>query len=179
MTETVHSDYEVSSEGAVRHWEIPYARLRDTTPTPTNAAEVIGLLMGANLCGTILTIDPAPRSMAVIDFTCSMVYRHDVRTVLTYAGGANGAEASWGDLNIGDPVYYDYSTAMPAGVYLSTAPANNTPGGVGPSANTLYGWIVPAPSPTGWDTDAALFPRLAGASGNTWRVAVMQRGAGG
>lgn len=177
MTETVHEDYEVSSEGAVRHWTFPYARLTDTTPTPTNAARVTGLLAGAQLQGTILTID-ATRSQAVIDVTCSMVYMHDVRTVLTYAGGANGAEASWGALNIGDPVYYDNSTAMPAGVYLSTAPTNNTPGGVGPTANTLFGWIVAAPSTTGFDTDSASYPKAAGTSGNTHRVAVMQRGAG-
>ena len=70
MTETVHSDYEVSSEGAVRHWEIPYARLTDATPTPTNAAEVISAVVGSELTGTILTID-AVRSFAVIDFTHS------------------------------------------------------------------------------------------------------------
>jgi len=178
MTETVHEDYEVSSEGAVRHWEIPYARLHDATPTPTNAARVTGRVAATQLSGTILTID-ATNSVAVIDFTCSAVYMHDVRTVLTYAGGANGAEASWGTLSIGDPVYYDDSTAMPAGVYLSTAPANNTPGAVGPSNNNLFGWIVPAPSTTGFDTDSASYPKAAGVAGNTWRCAIMQRGAGG
>jgi hypothetical protein len=171
MTETIHSDYEVSSEGAVRHWEIPYARLTDATPTPTNAAEVTGRVLGAELTGTILTIDPAPRSMAIIDFTASMVYRHDVRTVLTYAG----AEASWGDLNIGDPVYYDSTPALAAqGVYLSTSPIKS-----GGGANPLFGWIVPGPSATAWDTDAATYPKLGGVSGATWRCAVMQRGAGG
>jgi hypothetical protein len=182
MTETVHSDYEVKSEGAVGHWEFPVARLSDITPTPTNAAMVLGRLAGAQLTGTILTIDPptpATATFAEIDITPSMVYRHDVRTVLTYAGGADGAEASWGTLSIGDPVYYDNSTTMIAlGIYLSTSPNNDTPGGVGPSANPLFGWIVAAPSLTGTDTDAALFPLAAGVAGNTWRVAVMQRGAG-
>lgn len=73
MAEAIHNDYEVSSEGAVRHWEIPYARLTDTTPTPTNAAEVTSVLPGTQLTGTILSVD-ASRSIAVIDFTNSMVY---------------------------------------------------------------------------------------------------------
>lgn len=179
MTETVHSDYEVSSERSICHWEIPYARLYDVTPTPTNAAQVLARVATLNVNGTILSIDAA-RSIAVIDFTPTMVYMHDVRTVLTYAGGANGAENSWGTLSIGDPVYYDNSSTMvAAGIYLSTSPANNTPGGVGPTNNTFFGWIVPAPSTTGPDTDAARFPLAAGAAGNTWRVAVMQVGAGG
>jgi len=183
MTETVHNDYEVASEGAVRHWEIPYPRLTDQTPTPTNPARVTGLLAGAQLQGTILTISPGPAaatSFAVIDFTPSMVYMHDVRNVLTYAGGNDGAEATWGALNIGDPVYYDNSTTMGVlQIYLSTAPANDTPAGVGPTANTLFGWIVPSPLATGFDTNAATFPLGAGGVGTTHRVAVMQRGAGG
>jgi hypothetical protein len=178
MTETVHEDYEVSSEGCVRHWEIPYARLHDQTPTPTNAARVTGRVAATQLSGTILTVDVV-RSFAIIDFTCSAVYKHDVRTVTTYAGGATGAENGWQTLNIGDPVYYDDSSTMPAGVYLSTAPANNNPLGTGNSNNNLFGWIVPAPSTTGFDTDAAEYPKAAGNAGNTWRCAIMQRGAGG
>lgn len=165
MTEAVHSDYEVSSEGAVRHWEIPYARLQDATPTPTMAARVTARVEGAQLCGTILTVD-AGTSMAMIDFTPSMVYRHDVRTVLTYGGGP--AEASWGALNIGDTVYYDDTACMPAGVVLSTSPLDG-----GGNANPIFGWIVASD-----DTNAALFPLAAGAAGNTHRCAVMQRGAG-
>jgi hypothetical protein len=169
MTEVVHEDYEVSSEGAVRHWEIPYARFEDATPTPTSAAMVTSAVLGTEMTGTVLTID-ATNSIAVIDFTHSMVYRHDVRTVLTYAGGP--AEASWQALNIGDVVYYDGTAIMPAGVYLSVSPLNGTGG-----ANPIFGHIVPAPSTTGFDTDAALFPLAAGVAGNTHRVAVMQEGA--
>jgi hypothetical protein len=183
MTETVHSDYEVSSERPVCHWEIPYARLFDVTPTPTNPAQVTGRILAVEVNGTVLSID-AGTAMAVIDFTPTAVYMQDVRTVLTYVGGANGAEATWGTLSIGDPVYYDNSTTMVAlGLYLSTSPNNDTPGGVGPRANTLFGRIVPASAALGglatWDTDAARFPLAAGAAGNTWRVAVMQVGAGG
>jgi hypothetical protein len=188
MTETVHSDYEVSSERPTCHWEIPYPRLFDQTPTPTNPAQVsalAGTLIEVN--GTIKTISPGPTaatSFAVIDFTPSMVYMHDVRTVLTYAGGALGAENAWGALNIGDPVFYDNSSTMvAAGIYLSTAPANNTPA-TGLRNNVQFGWIVPAPLAGAWDTDAATYPKLAtvgglGAVGLTHRCAVMQVGAGG
>jgi len=161
MVEAIHNDYEVSSEGAVRHWEIPYSRLTDITPTPTNPAQVTSLLPGTQLTGTILTID-AGDSIAVIDFTCSMVYLHYVRNVLTYVGAA---ENTWGAINIGDPVYYDHSATMPAGVYLSTAPA-----AADAAANTLFGFVVPAN-----DTDA--FPKGAGVA-STQRCAIMQIGAG-
>lgn len=161
MTEAIHNDYEVSSEGAVRHWEIPYARLTDTTPTPTNAAEVTSVLPGTQLTGTILSVD-AGRSIAVIDFTNSMVYRHDVRNVLTYSAGA---ESTFGAINIGDPVYYDNSATMPAGVYLSTSPLDNTG-----AANTLFGFAVAD------DIASDTFPK-GGATASTQRVAVMQRGA--
>lgn len=164
MTETVHGDYEVSSEGAVRHWEIPYARLTDATPTPTNAAQVTGLLVGHQLTGTILTID-AGTSTAVVDFTPSAVYMHDVRNVLTYNPGV--AELTWGAINIGDPVYYDASASMPAGVYLSTSPLDTLT-----AANTIFGFIVPA-NPT----DQALYPK-GGVVASTQRCAVMQLGAG-
>lgn len=177
MTETVHADYEVKSEFAVCHWEIPVGRLHDITPTPTNAACVTGLLAGAELNGTILSILPptaATATFAVIDFTPGMVYMHDVRTVLTYGGGP--AEATWGTLQVGDPVFYDATATMVAlGIYLSTSPLD----GAG-NANSLFGWIVPADSDTAgqFDTDFARFPLAAGVAGNTWRVAVMQKGSG-
>ena len=163
MTEAIRHDYEVSSEGAVRHWEIPYARLEDITPTPTLPARVTCLTPGLEVCGTILSID-ATRSVAVVDFTCSMVYFQEVRNVLTYAG----AEATWGPINIGDCIYYDDTAGMPAGVYLSTSPLDT-----GANANALFGWAVPRN-----DTDMALFPKGAALVASTQEVAVMQRGAG-
>jgi len=180
MTETVHNDYEVSSEGAVRHWTFPYARFHDTTPTPTNAASVLGLIPGAEVCGTLLSID-ATNSMAILDVTSGMVYMHDVRNVLTYGAGPAGVEATFGPINIGDPVYYDPSTTMVAlGIYLSTAPADNG-GAPGANVNTLFGWVVPATNALagGFDTDVARFPLGAALVGSTHRVAIMQRGAGG
>jgi hypothetical protein len=171
MTETVHSDYEVSSEGAIRHWEIPYADFEDVTPTPTNAASVTGRVPGIDLNGTHLTID-AINAIAITDFTSGIVYMHDVRTVLTYAANV---ENTWGALNIGDPVYYDPSATMVVlGIYLSISPLRNNG-----AANTRFGWIVPAPLAGAFDTDTARFPLAAGAAGNTHRVAVLSRGAGG
>lgn len=162
MVEAINHDYEVSSEGAVRHWEIPYARLTDATPTPTNPAEVTSLLAGTQLTGTILTVD-AGSSVAVIDFTAGMVYFHYIRNVRTYSASV---EATWGAINIGDPVYYDNSATMPAGVYLSTSPLDNLG-----AANTLFGFVVPK------DVDTDTFPK-GGASASTERAAVMQFGAG-
>jgi hypothetical protein len=164
MVEAIRHDYEVSSEGAVRHWEIPYARLEDATPTATLPAAVISVLPGTQLTGTILTVDAAD-SVAVIDFTCSMVYWQEVRNVLTYA---QAAEATWGAINIGDPVYYDSSATMPVGVYLSTSPLDNTG-----AANPLFGHVVPAD-----DADMALFAK-GGITASTQECAVMQIGAGG
>lgn len=163
MAEQINHDYEVSSEGAVRHWEIPFARLEDTTPTATNPALVTSLLPGTSLTGTILTVDD-DLDVAVIDFTCSMVYWQEVRNVLTYNGGN---ENTFGAINIGDLIYYDGSATMPAGVYLSTSPLDNTG-----AANTLFGFAVPADA-----ADMTNFPK-GGVTASTQDCAVMQRGAG-
>lgn len=157
MTETIRNDYEVSSEGAVRHWDIPYDDLEDATPTPTFPAALTSRTDGTQLTGTILSID-AGDSMAVIDFTHSMVYEHYVRNVLTYA---DSAEATWGAIDIGDPVYYDRSATMPAGCFLSTSPLDNTG-----AANPLFGFRVPAN-----DTDTAA---AGAATASTQSVAIMQ-----
>ena len=164
MTEAIHNDYEVSS-GPMLTWEIPYARLTDATPTPTNPAEVTGLLAGQELTGTIISID-AVNSVAVINFAPGAVYLFTVRNVLTYGGGP--AEATWGPINIGDPVYYDPTATMPVGTYLSTSPLDGA--GV---ANPIFGKVVPAS-----DADMALFPKGAALVGSTQSCAVMQRGAG-
>lgn len=164
MTEAIRNDYEAASEGAVRHWEIPYARLTDTTPTETIPCEVTSLTAGTQLTGTVLTID-AGESVATVDFTPSMVYFQEVRNVLTYNPGV--AELTWGAINIGDEIYYDGSASMPAGVVLSTSPLD-TDG----TANTRFGWVVPI-----HDTDMALYPK-GGITASTQEVGVMQLGAG-
>ena len=164
MTEQIHNDYEVSSEGAIRHWPVPYARLTDATPTPTNPCELTSLLPGTQLTGTILTIDPGT-TVAVVDFTCSMVYQQTVRNVLTYNVGV--AELTWGAINVGDIVYYDNSASMPAGTYLSTSPLDLA--GV---ANTLFGYVV-----FNQDDICSDFP-VGDATASTETLAIMQVGAG-
>ena len=77
---SVGNDYQISSEGAVRHWEVPYARLTDTTPAVGDPAEMTALTAGTEVGGTVLAID-AVVSRAVVDVTCSMVYKHYVRNV--------------------------------------------------------------------------------------------------
>lgn len=161
MAEQINNDYEVSAHGTERHWPVPYSRLTDATPTPSNPAMLLGRVVGTQLCGTILTID-AGRSRAIVDFTPGRIYRQDVRNVLTYNAGA---ENTFGALNIGDAVYYDRSATMPAGVYLSTSPLDSTG-----AANALFGYVVQA-------SDVDSFPK-GGATASTQECAVIQRGAG-
>jgi hypothetical protein len=168
MAEVISNDYEVSSEGGVRHWEVPYARLEDATPTVSNPACLIDDAAapgtGTQVCGTILSID-AVNAIATIDFTCSMVYRQSVRNVSGYGGGAENA---WIAFQIGAPVYYDRSNTMPVGTYLSLSAADRL--GV---ANPLFGFIM------AWsDADMAAFPKGLINVASTADMAVMQRGCG-
>ena len=165
MAETINSDYEVSSESSIVHWPISYARMTDTTPTVTQPAQVTCLTAGLQLTGTVLVID-AVNSVAIVDFTCGMVYQHNVRNVLTYNPGV--AELTWGAINEGDIVYYDSSATMPAGVKLSTSPLSTTA-----AQNAIFGRVVAA-NPV----DMALFP-VGGATASTQVLAVAQVGAGG
>lgn len=156
----VGNDYEISSEGAVRHWEVSYARMTDATPTVGNPAELTALTAGTEVGGTVLAID-ANVSRAVVDMTSSMVYKHKVRNVRTYSGAA---ENTWGVIDEGNRVYYDNSATMPADVYLSTSPLDNL--GV---ANSLFGTIV-------FSNQVTLPTTTATAA--TEELPVMQRGAG-
>jgi hypothetical protein len=160
---TVRPDYEVSSEGGVRHWEFPQARLENNAPVATEPAAVTSILPGTQLTGTVLTVD-ADDDTAVIDLTCSMVYRHYVRNVLTYNGGN---ENTFGAINIGDPVYYDGSNTMPADTFLSTSPLDRLA-----AANPVFGFVVPMD-----DVDMALYPK-GGATASTQTCGIMQVGAG-
>jgi hypothetical protein len=168
MTETIRNDYQLSSEGAVRHWPIPYDRLEDITPTETMPAAVQSRIDGNQLTGTILSVD-AGSEIAIVDVTASMAYWHTVRNVLTYVAAA---EATIGAINIGDPVFYDRSPTMPAGTYLSTSPQDNLG-----NANPLFGYVVPGTDDSIWDTDEADYPK-GGATASTQTCGVMQVGAG-
>jgi len=157
MPEQILTDYEVSDIGAERLWPFPYARLEDATPTVGNPAAVTSLLPGTQVTGVVKSLD-AGRSLAVLDVTRSKIYKFTVRNVLTYNGGA---ENTFGAINIGDPVYYDGSGTMPAGTYLSTAPAD-----AAAAANPLFGWVVPLD-----ETDTAA---KGGATASTQTCAVMK-----
>jgi hypothetical protein len=96
---------------------------------------ILGLLPGTQQTGTILsadTINGVP--CVVVDTHSEQVFYHFVRNVTSYRG--QGA-FSWGVINIGDPIYYDRSAVMPAGVYLSTSPLDSANG-----ANPLFGFAA-------------------------------------
>ena len=151
-------NYEVSSESAVRHWEVPFARLENITPAITEAAALLSRIDGTQLTGTVLFVDDDD-DIAIVDFTHSMVYLHDVRNVRTYY---QGAAATWGVINIGDPIFYDRSATMPANVYLSTSPLDEDG-----NDNPLFGFrVVPHD-----ETDIAAKGSAAAA---TVEIAVMQ-----
>ena len=163
MVEQINNDYEHSS-GPVMTIAVPYARLTDATPTESNPCEITSLLAGTQLCGTIMTID-ASDSIAIVNVAPGFIGNFEVRNVLTYDPGV--AELTWGAINVGDPVYYDHSASMPAGVYLSTAPT-----GTDTVANTLFGYIV------GKTSEAAAMYPLGGVTASTQDCQVQQRGAG-
>ena len=162
MTETIRHNYECYSREPFCI-QVPYARLTDTTPTPSLPAELTSLTPGTQLTGTIISID-AGDSVAMVDVRCANVYYQKVRNVRTYDGAT---ENTWGVIDIGDMVYYDNSATMPVGVYLSTSPLDNL--GV---ANTLFGTVVPCN-----DADRANYP-TATATAATEECGVCQRGAG-
>jgi len=162
MTETILNDYEHSS-GPVITMAVPYARLTDQTPTVGNPCELTSRTAGTQLTGTILSVD-AGDSIAVVNVAPAFFGNWEVRNVLTYAAAV---EATWGAINVGDAVYYDNSATMPAGVYLSTSPLDNTG-----AANTLFGHIACITSEA-----AALYP-LGDATASTQDCQVVQRGAG-
>lgn len=167
VTRTTTAGYEQSSEaGRERLVKVPYARMADATPTIHDPAQVTGLLAGAQMTGTVITID-ATNSEALLNISCAAVFRHNVRTVLTYDGANN--EATWGAINVGDPVYYDPTAdANTAGVCkLSTSPLQ----GDAATSNPRFGTILMLQTET-----AASFAKAAGAAGASYVCAVAQAG---
>jgi len=139
---TVRSDTvsaEQSSEaGRERHVLIPWARLADTTPTLKDPACVTGLIAGAQMCGTVINAGTAVTdTYAILNVAEGAIYRHNVRSVLTYDGANN--EATWGAMNVGDPVFYDPTAdANTAGVCkLSTSPLQGDASTVNPRFGTI------------------------------------------
>ena len=162
MVEQILDDYEHSS-GPVLTIAVPYARLTDATPTEGNPCELLSVLAGTQLSGTIITADDTD-SVAIVNVAPGFIGNWEVRNVLTYAANI---EDTWGAINVGDPVYYDNSATMPAGVYLSTSPLDNL--GV---ANSRFGSIATITSEA-----AALYPK-GGAAASTQNCQAIQRVAG-
>ena len=144
MTRTA-ANFQISGREGGRHWHIPIARLTNLTIDNTLDGEELAAnhhpvavdsrVTGSQMVGTVLSQDSrAGMDTVVVDFTPNVIYRHNVRNVRTYDGG--GAEATWGVLNIGDPVYFDASATMPADVFLSTSPLNSAG-----NANPLFGYV--------------------------------------
>ena len=162
---TVQGNYEVSSEGAVRRWEFTYARLCKILPLITEATKITSILPGTQITGTIIGVDATLPGTALVDVTRGAIYRHSVRNVRTYFGAA---EATWGTIAEGDPIYCDYGATMIAlDLQLSASPLDSA--GV---ANPLFGFAVGAD-----DADRALFPKGAAGATTVTNVAVIQRGA--
>jgi len=117
MAEEILYNYEHSS-GPLVPVCVPWERLTDATPTLGNPCEVASAVEGTHLSGAIMSLD-ADAETAIVNIAPGAMYNWKVRNVRTYD---QGAEATFGAINYGDPVYYDSSSTMPAGVYLSTSP---------------------------------------------------------
>jgi len=143
--------YEQSSEaGRERHVKMPQARLKDTTPTIGDPSCVTSRIVGMEICGTVITIN-ATHDTAIINFAEGAIYRHNVRNVRTYnVDGPPQTEATWGAMNVGDPVFYDENQDALNGIKLSTAQFE----GNGTTPNPRFGTIVMMQ-----DEDADDFPK--------------------
>ena len=101
---------------------------------------------GKQLVGFVLATDDA-RSLATIQVPGAIAYKVQARNVKTYSGAV---EATFQSIQIGDEIYYDRSSTMPAGVSLSTSPNDKDA-----AANPLFGYAVPLDS----ETDLPLYPK--------------------
>jgi hypothetical protein len=162
---TVRDNYEVSVREP-NTWDVRFADLVYATPTKSQPAAMKSSTVGAQLTGTIIEVDDAG-DVAVVDFRSGNTYLHKIRNVLTYGGGP--AEATFGDINPGDCVYYDKTATMPADVFLSTSPLD----GAG-NANPKFGYVVQIGTDTGVDT----YPKGANGVASTQNCAIMQIGSG-
>jgi hypothetical protein len=161
MVRTTTQNYEVSSEsGRERHIRVPYARLQHV-PTLHDPAAITSLLPAQAITGTIVTLDTVGQ-VAVLNVADGATYWHNVRNVLTYAPPN---EATWGAINVGDPIYYDRSASMPATDQLSISPLDNTG-----AANPLFGFVG-----LGRGETATSYPKGVGGVASTQECAVVQQ----
>lgn len=167
-TRTDTQSYEMSSEaGRERHVLIPWSRLTDTTPTLGDPACVTSLIDGMEMCGTVVNAGTTTTDeYALLNVAEGAVYRHNVRNVLTYSAGPV-AEATWGAINIGDPVFYDDEQDTLNGVKLSTAPLQSD----GSTVNPRFGTVIMLQ-----DEDSSDFGKGTALAGSTNLCAVLQCG---
>ena len=165
MVRTITQSYEVSSEsGRERHVRIPYARLTDVTPTLHDPAQVTSVVAGTQMTGTVVTLD-ATDSVVILNVATGAAYFHNVRNVLTYNAGPV-AEATWGAINVGDPVFYDAEQDTLNGIKLSTSPLQSD----GATPNTLFGYVTMFQE----EVNATDFPKGTAIAGSTQECAVTQ-----
>lgn len=165
MPDRPTGSYEQSSEsGRERHIIIPWARQLDATPALHDPVAVTSLTVGTEICGTIVTLGTAADPVSVINFAEGAKYRQWVRNVLTWGGGP--AEATWGPINIGDPVYYDAESDAANGVKLSTSPLTSAA-----ANNPRFGTVVMLQ-----EEDADDFPKGDDQAGSNQECCVLQCG---
>jgi len=163
---SITQSYEMSSESnRERLVLIPWARLKDVTPTLGDPAAVTCVTAGQELTGTVLSAGVARNPYVSLNVADGAIYRHNVRNVLTY--DAQAAEATWGAINVGDTVYYDETQDALTGIKLSTSPLHGPSGA--PIASPVFGKIVMLQDQTASD-----FPTVATALSDQYGV--MQSG---
>jgi len=136
MPDRPTGSYEQSSEsGRERHILVPWSRQHDITPALHDPMCQTALIPGTEVCGTIVTLGTVADPYSVVNVAEGAKYRQWVRNVLTWSAGPV-AEATWGPINIGDPVFYDDESDAANGVKLSTSPLDST-GAVNPRFGTV------------------------------------------
>lgn len=157
-----HPGYAVSIAAGRRRWEVPKSRLERPSPTKYDPVAIKSRTAGRQITGTVELVG-AQDSIVEVNVSHGDIFWHNVRNVRTYAAAA---EATWGTIEIGDPIYYDRSPTMPANVFLSTSPLDSA--GV---ANPLFGHVV-----LNGGESSADFPKGSG-SATSVGLAVMQIGS--
>ncbi len=164
MPETV-AGYQQSSEGGrERHIRVPWSRQLDTTPVLHDPVAITSVIVGSEVTGTIITVGTVADPVSIVNVAEGAKYVRLVRNVRTWAGGP--AEATWGPINFGDPVFYDAESSAANGVRLSTSPQTS-----GAVANPRFGTVVMHETEAEDD-----FPKGDDQAGSNQTVTVMQCG---
>lgn len=163
---TVRNDYEVQTQHKVpRLFTKDRAVHEADSPTVTQPFAIVSPLAASQVTGTIITFGAAADLKFVGDVGNGQVYKHYVRNVKTYSGSA---EATFDEIDEGDPIYYDLDTnnTMPTDCRLSTSPLADSG-----AANPRFGWAVLL-------TEDDVYPKGT-TTASTHLCAVLQIGAGG